>query len=105
MSCVRISFDDFVEAEWHSTRVRPVSRSHPAVVVPDDGAMGTVICRELDHLALCEPGRKPKDVPDGCAAKSIETLVLIANNTEIAGLLSEFQQDLLLDVICVLIFI
>jgi hypothetical protein len=61
--------------------------------------------RELDHPALCEAGPKLEDVPDRGATKPIETLVLVANDAEIAGLLSELEQNLFLDVVCVLVFV
>jgi hypothetical protein len=54
---------------------------------------------------VVRPSWKLRDVPDGRAAEAIQTLVFISGHAEVAALLGEIEEQLLLDVVGVLILI
>lgn len=52
-----------------------------------------------------EAGRKLQNVPNRRAAESVQALVLVADNANVAGLLGELEQELLLDEVRVLVLV
>ena len=92
-----IGLDRLVEPERRSFRIGPIGRCHPAVVAFDNGPMGAIVGRELYDGTAREAGRKLEDVPYRRAPEAVQALVLIADNTDVAGILRQLKKQLFLD--------
>ena len=105
MRARRVGLDGLLVAKGRAVRVGPVNGGHPAVVALDDRAVGAVVGRELDGRATGHALRELEDVAYGGPAEAVETLVLVADDAQVASFLREFEQELLLDVVGVLILV
>jgi hypothetical protein len=85
----------------------PILFVHPSVVDVDDVGMGAVVRVEGygPAGALREEGWKFKDVPYSSPSESVQTLVIVPNNTDVVLVVPKEFEDFLLDCVCVLIFV
>jgi hypothetical protein len=65
----------------------------------------TVVHCELGDRAIGEPCWKLQDVSDHCPPEAIQALILIADDAEVARPLRQLEQELLLNVVGILVFV
>jgi hypothetical protein len=70
-----------------------------------DQSVGAIVGRQLDGSAAGHALRELEDVPHRGPAEAVQALVLVPDHAQVAALLRELQQELLLDIVSVLVLV